>query len=223
MRCQNSKPIRTKFPRFSFPLCLKTVQEWLDYASDKLKDTGIRCFITPGNDDMFELDEMVKTCKQVEMCEGHVVHIDDHHEMISSGWTNPTPWHTFREAPEEDLLVRLENMTSQVKNMHNCIFNLHAPALWLRVGRSTRINKRPAPKVGRKPDHSSGQQSCTKIHRKTSALLGLHGHIHECKATARLGRTLCINPGSMYEQGYLSGALITLGKDKIKSFVLTNG
>jgi Icc-related predicted phosphoesterase len=38
-----------------------------------------------------------------------------------------------------------------------------------------------------------------------------------------MGKTLCINPGSMYEQGYLSGALIALGKDKIKNFVMTNG
>jgi uncharacterized protein len=204
-------------------LVLKTVQEWLDYASDKLKDTGIRCFITPGNDDMFELDEMVKTCKQVEMCEGHVVQIDDHHEMISSGWTNPTPWHTFREAPEDDLLVRLENMTSQVKNMHNCIFNLHAPPYGSGLDEAPELTKDLRPKLAGNLIIPVGSKAVRKTIENHQPLLGLHGHIHECKATARLGRTLCINPGSMYEQGYLSGALITLGKDKIKSFVLTNG
>jgi Icc-related predicted phosphoesterase len=204
-------------------LVLKTVQEWLDYASDKLNGTGIRCFITPGNDDMFELDEMVKTCKQVDMCEGHVVQIDDHHEMISSGWTNPTPWHTFREAPEEDLLVRLENMTSQVKNMHNCIFNLHAPPYGSGLDEAPELTKDLRPKLAGNLIIPVGSKAVRKTIETHQPLLGLHGHIHECKATARLGRTLCINPGSMYEQGYLSGALITLGKDKIKSFVLTNG
>jgi hypothetical protein len=54
-------------------------------------------------------------------------------------------------------------------------------------------------------------------------LLGLFGHIHESKGTARIGRTLCINPGSMYEQGALCGAVISLGRNKIKSHMLTTG
>jgi Icc-related predicted phosphoesterase len=54
--------------------------------------------------------------------------------------------------------------------------------------------------------------------------LGLHGHIHEARGSARLGRTLCINPGSSYEQGQLLGAVIELdGKKKVKKFVLTSG
>jgi Icc-related predicted phosphoesterase len=58
---------------------------------------------------------------------------------------------------------------------------------------------------------------------KHQPLLGLHGHIHEGRGAARIGKTLCINPGSMYEQGYLLGALVKLGKDKIDSYVLTSG
>jgi Icc-related predicted phosphoesterase len=58
---------------------------------------------------------------------------------------------------------------------------------------------------------------------KHQPLMGLHGHIHEGRGTSRIGRTLCINPGSMYEQGTLLGALIKLGKDKIENYVLTQG
>ena len=54
-------------------------------------------------------------------------------------------------------------------------------------------------------------------------LLGLFGHIHEGKGTTRLGRTLCINPGSMYEQGRLLGALVKLGRNRVKSYILTTG
>jgi Icc-related predicted phosphoesterase len=55
--------------------------------------------------------------------------------------------------------------------------------------------------------------------------LALHGHIHEARGTHRLGRTLCINPGSSYEQGQLLGAVIDLDakKNKVKNFVLTSG
>ena len=36
-------------------------------------------------------------------------------------------------------------------------------------------------------------------------------------------RRLCINPGSMYEQGTLLGAIVKLGKNKIENYVLTTG
>jgi Icc-related predicted phosphoesterase len=55
--------------------------------------------------------------------------------------------------------------------------------------------------------------------------LSLHGHIHEARGNTRIGRTLCINPGSSYEQGQLLGAVVDLDskKKKIKRFVLTSG
>jgi Icc-related predicted phosphoesterase len=54
--------------------------------------------------------------------------------------------------------------------------------------------------------------------------LGLHGHIHEARGTKRLGRTLCVNPGSSYEQGQLLGAIIDIeGGKQVKKFMLTSG
>jgi Icc-related predicted phosphoesterase len=54
-------------------------------------------------------------------------------------------------------------------------------------------------------------------------LLSLHGHIHEGRGSTRIGKTLVINPGSMYEQGTLLGAIIKLGKNKVENYVLTTG
>jgi hypothetical protein len=54
-------------------------------------------------------------------------------------------------------------------------------------------------------------------------LLGLHGHIHESQAAARLGRTLCINPGSEYGEGVLRGALVNLSNGKVESYQMTAG
>ena len=52
----------------------------------------------------------------------------------------------------------------------------------------------------------------------------VYGHIHEARGNCRIGRTLCINPGSQYEQGDLLGAVIDLdGKKKVKRFLLTSG
>jgi len=34
---------------------------------------------------------------------------------------------------------------------------------------------------------------------------------------------LCINPGSMYEQGRLLGAVVNLARNKVKNYILTTG
>ena len=106
---------------------LKTAQQWLDYADEKLEGSGIRCFVSPGNDDMFELDELVKTSKHVQLGEGRVIELDKDHEMISSGWSNITPWHTFREEAEDKLRLRYQAMISQIKNVKSSVFNIHVP------------------------------------------------------------------------------------------------
>jgi Icc-related predicted phosphoesterase len=54
-------------------------------------------------------------------------------------------------------------------------------------------------------------------------VLALHGHIHESRGAVRIGRTLCINPGSAYGEGVLHGALITLEEDRIRAHQLVSG
>ncbi len=93
-----------------------TAEQWLAYADEKLEGSGIRCYVAPGNDDMFELDDLIRTSKHVQMAEGQVIDLDRHHEMISSGWSNVTPWHTYREEEEDALRARFDAMISQLKN-----------------------------------------------------------------------------------------------------------
>jgi len=212
-----------KVHKLFLSLVMKTGEQWLAYADEKLAGSGIRCFVSPGNDDMFELDALIQTAHQVELSEGKVVELDDHHEMISSGWSNITPWHTYREAPEEDLSKKMDVMLANVKNMHNCIFNLHVPPYGSGLDEAPELTEDLRPKLAGNIIIPVGSKAVRDAIIKHQPLLGLHGHIHESKGTKRMGRTLCINPGSMYEQGYLSGALITLGNEKIKNFVMTNG
>jgi len=43
--------------------------------------------------------------------------------------------------------------------------------------------------------------------------LSLHGHIHESRGKTRIGETIAINPGSVYSEGSLQGAVIDLADD----------
>jgi Icc-related predicted phosphoesterase len=72
-----------------------------------------------------------------------------------------------------------------------------------------------------KPVGSTAVRAAIEAHKPA---LTLHGHIHESRGNCRIGRTLCINPGSSYEQGDLLGAVVDLdGKKKVKRFLLTSG
>jgi Icc-related predicted phosphoesterase len=61
-----------------------------------------------------------------------------------------------------------------------------------------------------------GSRAVRKIIEKYKPLLGLHGHIHESAGFRRIGRTLCVNPGSEYAEGVLRGYLIFLSGEKVE-------
>lgn len=202
---------------------VETAQRWVEYADDKLAGSGIRCFVCPGNDDMFELDQVIEASGSVKLVEGKVIQLDEHHEMASTGWSNPTPWDTHREESEEELGKRMENVIGQVKDIPNAIFNLHAPPYGSGLDEAPELTKDMRPAYAGRSLIPVGSQAVLKVIEKYQPLLGLHGHIHEGKGTRKYKRTLCINPGSMYEQGILHGAVIDLKPKKIGNYVLTTG
>lgn len=202
---------------------LKTAGQWLAYADEKLEGTGIRCYVAPGNDDMFELDDLIRTSKHVRLAEGKVIELNGRHEMISSGWSNFTPWHTFREEEEDGLRARYEAMIAQLKDVKNSVFNIHVPPYGSTLDSAPELTQDLRPKYAGQSLIPVGSHAVRAVIEEYQPLLGLFGHIHEGKGATRLGRTLCINPGSMYEQGRLLGALINLDRDKVKNYILTTG
>ena len=53
----------------------------------------------PGNDDPAIVAELIAGCDAILNPEGQCVQLDDHHEMISLGYSNPTPWNTSASSP----------------------------------------------------------------------------------------------------------------------------
>jgi len=201
---------------------LKVVQQWMEIADKKLDGTDMKVYCSPGNDDMFEVDEIVRASKRVVLSEGEVIPLDGH-EMISSGWSNVTPWRTHREETEDQLKVRYEAMTSRLKDARNAIFNIHVPPHKSNLDEAPELDENLRPKMAGQALKPVGSTALRKAIETHQPLLGLHGHIHEGRGASRIGKTLCINPGSMYEQGTLLGAIVTLGKNKVEDYVLTSG
>ena len=143
--------------------------------------------------------------------------------MIASGWSNRTPWDTHREEDEGQLKLRYEAMICQLKDPRNAVFNIHVPPYKSGLDDAPELDKDLRPVLAGQSLQPVGSTALREAIQKYQPLLGLHGHIHEGRGTTRIGKTLCINPGSMYEQGTLLGAIVKLGKNKIENYVLTTG
>lgn len=202
---------------------LNTVGKWMEYADAKLEGTGMRCFVCPGNDDMFEIDDVIRQAKHVELVEGKVTQLDENHEMISAGWSTPTPWNTHREESEEALRQRIQVMIDKLQNVKNSVFNLHNPPYGSGLDEAPELTKDMRPAYAGRSLVPVGSHAVLELIEKYGPLLTLHGHIHEGKGTRKYRNTLCINPGSMYEQGMLHGAVIELKPSKVGNYVLTTG
>jgi len=203
-------------------LMIQRWERWIELAERHLKGSNIRCFVAPGNDDEFVIDSIIDSSTVVERVEGKVVEIGGH-EMLSSGWTNPTPWNTPRECSEEELLEKIEGMACQLKDPSNSIFNLHAPPYGTRIDEAPILDENLTPTKGGTAMGPVGSKAVLEAIKKYQPLIGLHGHIHESKGMCKIGRTLSFNPGSMYTEGILQGLLVVLDKNKIKSHLFTAG
>jgi len=202
---------------------LGVVQHWMNHADKKLDGTDLKVYCCPGNDDMDEVDEIVRSSRRVILAEGQVTPLDGFHEMIASGWSNRTPWDTHREEDEDALKIRYEAMICRLKDPRNAVFNIHVPPYRSSLDEAPELDKDLRPKMAGQALKPVGSTALRKAIEETQPLLGLHGHIHEGRGATRIGKTLCINPGSMYEQGTLLGAIVNLGKNKIENYVLTTG
>jgi hypothetical protein len=205
-------------------LMLGRVQSWLDLADERLADTDLRCFVCPGNDDQFEVDEVIASAQRVEACEGRVVEIDGF-QLASTGWSNRTPWDTYREEDEPDLEKRIETVVSEVTAPpERTIFGFHCPPHGSGLDEAPELTEDMKLKDAGRAPVPLGSTAVRAAIERHQPLLSLHGHIHESRGNTRIGRTLCINPGSSYEQGELLGAVVDLeGGKKVKRFVLTSG
>ena len=203
---------------------LRVVAQWMELADQKLADTHIKCFVSPGNDDDFSVDAVVKQAKRVTLAEGICVELGDGFQMVSTGWSNVTPWKTHREASEQDLTKKIEAMVPANANMQKCVFNFHCPPYGSNLDEAAMLDDNLNVIDAGRSLVPVGSKAVRDAIMKYQPLLSLHGHIHEGKGTARLGKTLAINAGSLYEQGLLQGAIVELDSKKgIKSYQLTTG
>ncbi len=228
-RCHYGEPqelhdageMQTLFAR----LMKERLLQWLALAGERLAKTAVRCFIMGGNDDPPPVLEILEHAGVVHNPENGVVQLNNESEMISCGWSNPTPWRTPRECSEEELEKRIAALMAQVKRPESLVMNFHVPPF------ESGLDDAPELDASLKVQTSMGQTRFKPVGstavraaiERYQPLLGLHGHVHEAHASCKIGRTVCINPGSDYSEGVLHGVLVTLDKGKLKGYQMVSG
>jgi uncharacterized protein len=206
-------------------LVLERVREWAAFAAQKLKGTEIPLVTVPGNDDFVEIDEILTQAPVFDFHEMQVCEFKGGYQMLYCGGSTPTPWDTEREYTEEQYVSRFAKLLPQVTDMGRCIFNVHVPPFGTALDACPKLDKnlKVVYEMGLPAQVHAGCQTLADIIKQHQPLLGLHGHIHEGRAKINIGKTICINPGSVYPEGILQGALITLRHAEVTQANLMQG
>jgi Icc-related predicted phosphoesterase len=203
-----------------------SLQGWLGFAEERLHDSHIRLYVMLGNDDEPYLREVIAASPLAVDSEGVVIELGEGFQMLSYGYSNPTPWSAPREVSEDELERRLESLVSDLNDPSRSVFNLHVPPIRTSLDQAPELdqNLKPTVRGGSVLMTAAGSVAVRNVIERHQPLLALHGHIHESRGIAKLGRTVCINPGSEYGEGHLHGALVSLDKKKgLANYQLVSG
>lgn len=202
---------------------VEEVQRWMAIADEKLAGTGVECLIMPGNDDEPEIDAVLHS-EVVVNPDDRVVRVGDY-QVLSSCWANPTPWDSPREESEERLEERLGGLARALDPETPTIFNLHVPPYDTGLDIAAELDDRLGVVTsGGQPNMIPvGSRAVRAAIERHQPVVSLHGHIHESRGVAQIGRTMCLNPGSNYADGVLDGAIVDLEGDRVARHQLVSG
>ncbi|MFZ5854162.1 MAG: metallophosphoesterase family protein [Chloroflexota bacterium] len=202
----------------------ETLRSWLRLADERLRGTGIRALIMPGNDDGWYVDDVLSESAQVVNSDGRVIDLGEY-QVLGFGPSNRTPWHTHRELDEPEIAARLETLQRQVDPAKPLVVATHVPPWGTGIDVAPKLREDLSVVIqgGEPVMVPVGSTAVREFVERTQPILSLHGHIHESRGATRLGRTLAINPGSAYSTGALYGAIVTIRQGKVLSHQLVAG
>ena len=97
---------------------LRNVERWMALADERLEGKGIRCIVSPANDDMFEIDPIIAAAKNIELGEANT--IAARRVSCSSRPAGPIrrPGRPFASCPRIELRARIDGLVANVADPH---------------------------------------------------------------------------------------------------------
>jgi uncharacterized protein len=200
-------------------LMSERLESWLELATERLDGSSVPLYLIPGNDDDFSIDAVLERPGYAPAnVDGQVVEIPGGLELLACGWSNHTPWNTPREETEDELYERLDALARQVSDPRRAIFMIHVPPhdSGLDTAPILDENLRPTVSAGDVLRGPVGSTAVRRIIEDYQPVLSIHGHIHESGGERKIGKTLCINPGSEANHGILRGYIVDIGKKGVE-------
>jgi Icc-related predicted phosphoesterase len=205
-------------------LIIQRLERWLHVAEERLADSGTLCYVMPGNDDDFYVDDVLANSSFVINPDMRVVPCGPF-EMLSCSWVPPTPWESPRECEEEELTAKLNGLANELDPDLPTIANLHSPPFGTGLDEAPEINAdltlTSAAVQGKMVP--VGSHAVRSLIEEVQPVVALHGHIHECRGTAKIGETVCVNPGSSYGEGVLDGCIVNFRESRLRGTQLIRG
>ena len=201
------------------------VREWMALAADRLDGSGVPVMLMPGNDDDFAIDPILADSPYARDVNGQVVELTPWHQLVSMGWSSPTPWSTPRELPEEEFLDRLSVLMADVRDPRKTVMMTHVPPYDSGLDTAPLLSPslQPTASAGDVLRGPVGSIGVRKAIEKFKPVLGVHGHIHESGGERRIGSTVCVNAGSEANHGVLRGYLIDLTENGVERTLRVEG
>jgi uncharacterized protein len=204
----------------------ESLERWVALVDERIGEREVAVTMMLGNDDAPALADVLRGSSIAAYAEDGPVTLPGGYEMISVGFSTPTPWHTPRELGEDELTERIEGLVGQLGDPAHAVFNLHCPPLETHLDQATKLDDelRPVTDGGGPVMIGVGSQAVRDAIERHQPLLGLHGHVHESPGSERLGTTICVNPGSDYGDGVLRGAILDLEPERgVRTWQIVQG
>jgi uncharacterized protein len=203
---------------------LDGLRRWVALADERMPLQGIEVYAMAGNDDPWSCDEVLEGASHLVACDLRITQIGGH-EMISCSYANPTPWASPRELDEDALYATIKELADRLERPQSAIFNLHVPPKASGLDTAYEIDDqlRIVVRNGKPHEIPVGSTAVRQLIEEHQPLLSLHGHIHESRGAATIGRTLAINSGSEYATGRIHGVIVKLSEDAVLSHQFTIG
>lgn len=212
-RMQQDKPYRDEC---FHNVLQREIERWVTRADERLNGSK-PCIAIPGNDDDDVVGEVLSTAHRLKNGDEKVMRLGEF-QVLSFGYSNPTPWNSPRELGEDELLKRLEAVAQKLEPGRPTLFNVHVPPYNSGLDLAPEIDEEfRLAGGGTARVVPVGSRSVATFIHEVQPLLSLHGHVHESRGTAKLGRTVCFNPGSEYNVGTLRGVIVRLTDEKVVS------
>ena len=194
----------------------ESLERWVALAEERLGGSGVSCYMMLGNDDFDDLGEVLRGSDVVTYAEDELVELPGGFEMASFGYSTPTPWDSPRELPEEKIAERIGPLIERLREPEQAVLNFHCPPHGTHLDQAPMLDAELRPQVDATGLRVGpvGSTAVREAIERVGPMLGLHGHVHESPAAQKLGRTLCINPGSEYGDGILRGAIVDVDRAK---------